>query len=76
MSKKLAATYVFIIKHIVFGNYVLNFIDSIISLGFREGALLTEQGDVDGRCTHKLLMENLQVVAQKRILKNDFKEQT
>lgn len=54
-----AATYIFIIESIVFGNDVLNFIDSVISLGFREGALLTEQGDVDGSCTHKLLMENL-----------------
>lgn len=66
----------FIIKHIVFSNYVLNFIDGVVSLSFCEGALLTVQGDVDGRCTQKLLMENLQVVAEERIFLNNFTEQT
>lgn len=73
-AKKVAATYIFISEHIIFGNYVLNFIDSIIGLGFRKGALLIEQGDVDRSCTTQLLMKNLQVVTKGGIFKNYFKE--
>lgn len=65
-GNKLGATYMFLIEHVVLGNNVLNFIDSVIGLGFRKGALVAEQGDVDRSCTPKLLMENLQVIAKKK----------
>lgn len=65
-GSKLGPTHIFIIEHVVLGNDVLNFIDSVIGLGFREGALLAEQGNVERSCTPKLLMENLQVIAKKK----------
>lgn len=65
-GNKLGATYMFLIEHVVLGNNVLNFIDSVIGLSFRKGALVAEQGDVDRSCTPKLLMENLQVIAKKK----------
>lgn len=65
-GSKLGPTHIFIIEHVVLGNDVLNFIDGVIGLGFREGALLAEQGNVERSCTPKLLMENLQVIAKKK----------
>lgn len=72
------ATYIFIAEHVVLGNDVLNLVDSVIGLGFRKGALLAKQGDVERSCSPKLLMENLQVIAKrekKRILSFTFQEE-
>lgn len=46
-GNKIGPTYIFLIEHVVLGNDVLNFIDSVVGLGFREGALLAEQGNVE-----------------------------
>lgn len=76
-GSKLGPTHIFIIEHVILGNDVLNFIDSVIGLGFREGALLAEQGNVERSCTPKLLMENLQVIAKKkRIVLFTFRRNT
>lgn len=73
---KLEAAYIFIIEHVVLSNDVLNFIDSVVGLGFRKGALLAKQADVERSCPPKLLMENLQVIAKKKMLSFTFRGNT